>query len=68
MTCPPCVGKVQRLLTREPAVIKFVAIEGNEEVQIDYDARQIDVQALRRLIPSSLRVSLLRDEALDNQE
>lgn len=64
MTCPPCASKVQRLLARQPAVQKFVAIEGNEEVQIDYDARRLDAEALRKLIPSALHVSLLRDEAL----
>ena len=64
MTCPPCASKVQRLLARQPAVRSFVAIEGNEEVQIEYDSSQVDANALRRLIPSALHASLLRDEAL----
>lgn len=61
MTCPPCVPKVQRLLARQPAIRHFVAVEGNEEVTIDYDPQQIDAQALVRLIPHSLHVSLLSD-------
>lgn len=64
MTCPPCASKVQRLLARQPAVRSFVAIEGNEEVQIEYDSSQVGADALRRLIPSALHASLLRDEAL----
>lgn len=64
MTCPPCAVKVQHLLARQPAVRRFVALEGNEEVQIDYDAGQTDAEALRKLIPSALHVSLLQDAAL----
>ena len=64
MDCPPCVSHLRGLLARKPAVARFAADLGNEEVSVVYDSRQIDAATLLALIPQPYQAALRDDVPL----
>ena len=53
MDCPPCVVRVEQILSAQPAVNSFTAQEGLDRVTIDYDPALISQLQLVTLFPTN---------------
>lgn len=64
MECPPCVAHLHSLLARMPFVVQAVVENGNEQIVIVYDSRQVTVDNVLARIPGQYDAQLLTDAAL----